>query len=167
MTDIPVDPPPEGEDTGAAAVYDLGEPRIHGYIGGPLPTGHWLLARWDFDNAVDTIVVCEQCGRPIYDRFQGTLVTWVETGRISIEHGEPEAQVWCLRCFGSNGHVWPRMLFWWALFNGHNQPQVLLDDSVTFNQMETIVTGNCASAAQTGWGIDPATGLTPPEDVPE
>jgi hypothetical protein len=132
------------DESGSDTFYEgveLQEPIMHAVTGAPLPEGHWLLAHWanDEGHGDQNIVGCEQCGLPMYDKTTGTIETWVETGRLTKEHGETAAFSWCLNCFATNALVWPDMREWWALHNGGPLPVITMTEFIPRDQLASLV----------------------------
>lgn len=95
------------------------EPKIHSAIVPFLPPDHWLFAVWEDPEIADPdILSCDDCGWPIYSKANGTMRTWIETGRVVDEHGDGEhldVAVFCFHCAAHMDYMFPIMREWFAL----------------------------------------------------
>ena len=108
------------------------EPKIHSAIDPILPDDHWILHQHMAEHpdvAVDGepdfppgTITCETRGEVIYTKEQGTVRTWVETGRIVDRHGHEEPYTVCLKCFADRTSAYPVMDPMFA-FNDDGTPQ--------------------------------------------
>ena len=100
------------------------EPKIHSAIVPFLPADHWILERWEdvADDPSSDDLPCGNCGWVIYNRVNGTLWTWVETGATRVaydnftqEEVDRDYVLYCLRCAGQRDVFYPITREWFAL----------------------------------------------------